>query len=243
VSFCESDPRVAEWLAGGFCTVRGTGASPRKEQQTRKHPAKERVACPRKCRRRPRVEYTPICYGQGSPSSLTSGRKSCGPRGKNYERGPRRAAERKEGPQVNHGPRGGCPYRPGQPNESCLTVIQDSRESKGPHKRRPRILAGIKGLIEGASILVLRGCANNRRRTRGAWASAEGSHCSASANPERTAPSEPGDPEPSRTFVSRHSDHLIIVSKLRVGPKPLPHRDLSSQDSGRAERSRSSIKY
>jgi len=109
-----------------------------------------------------------------------------------------------------------------------------------PH---PWILAGIKGLIEGASILVLRGCANNRRRTRGAWASAEGSHCSASAYLGRTTPSEPGDPEPRRTFVSRHSDHLIIVSKLRVGLKPLPCRDLSSQDAGRAELSRSSIRY
>jgi len=39
---------------------------------------------------------------------------------------------------------------------------------------------------------VLRGCAKNRRKTRGAWTSADGSHCSAS-NLERTTPSAPGD--------------------------------------------------
>jgi len=43
--------------------------------------------------------------------------------------------------------------------------------------------------IESAPSTVLIGCAKNRRKTRGAWASADGSHCSASDDPERTTPS------------------------------------------------------
>jgi len=72
-----------------------------------------------------------------------------------------------------------------------------SRRDRGaaPEFSHPWSLTGIYGLIEGASSIVLRGCAKNRRRTRGAWASADGSHCSASLNLERTSTSVPGDPD------------------------------------------------
>jgi len=56
-------------------------------------------------------QIRPTFHEYGSLSSLTPGRKLCGSKGKKYERGPRRAAERKEGPKVDQGPGGGCPFR------------------------------------------------------------------------------------------------------------------------------------
>jgi len=51
VSCCESDGE-AEWLAVLFCI-------PREHRSGEEHQEKERVACPRKCRRRPRVKVAP----------------------------------------------------------------------------------------------------------------------------------------------------------------------------------------
>jgi len=68
-----------------------------------------------------------------------------------------------------------------------------------PTRSTGRAKVCIPGLYQGSKDrgrsehTVLRGCAKNRRKTRGTWASADGSHCSANTHLERTTPSVPGD--------------------------------------------------
>jgi len=73
-----------------------------------------KVACLRKCRYGPRAELSPS--SKGGPR-LDIQRRSIPE--ETEQQGPRRAAKRKEGFQVNLGPREGYPPRPGQPSGSC----------------------------------------------------------------------------------------------------------------------------
>jgi len=117
-------------------------------------------------------------------------RKFGGSKREQCKGGPRRAAERKEDPQVGIGPWGGC--RLGLVSRADPT---SNEASVSPTRSTSRTeigtsLGSTQDLrIEGApKCTVLRGCAEDRRKTRGAWASADGSHCSASCYLEWTTP-------------------------------------------------------
>jgi len=82
------------------------------------HPEKERVATEEVPPQAPSQTRT-LTSKYGGPGSWKWHWKVAIPEGRNRG-GPRRAAERKEGPKVDEGPRGGCPFWPGQPDGSCL---------------------------------------------------------------------------------------------------------------------------
>jgi len=155
---------------------------------------KERVACPRKCRRRPRVK---VAHPQRTRRPRQSEIESYAvPKGRSTKEDP---AARPSGRKV---PRSKKDFEEDAvsawPAGRILPLKKFSLPNKiyGPHKS-----LHIPGLDQGSKDrgrskhTVLRGCAKNRRKTRETWASADGGHCSASNHLERTTPSVLGDPD------------------------------------------------
>jgi len=96
--------------------------------------------------------------------------------------------------------------RPGQPGESCP-------KQNGNFPLIPKDRIGVRGFkdhigTDRRRLMVLRECAANLRRTRGAWASADGNHYSASDQRGRTTSERARRSRPA-TSISHHSDHLV----------------------------------
>jgi len=70
VSFCESDPRVAEWLAGEFCIIRGSRSIVKEGALIKGASNKGESGVPEEVPPQAPSQMHPIVYGQGSPSSL-----------------------------------------------------------------------------------------------------------------------------------------------------------------------------
>jgi len=142
VSFCESDEE-AEWLEVLFCITRGARTS-----LWRGASGEGESGVPEEVPPQASSQNRPISNGYGGPDSLTLDIKLCGSKGEEYEGGPRRVAERKEGPQVGKGPRGG--YRFGLASRANLASerIQSPNKIYGPRKSfHPWTLSKIYGSV------------------------------------------------------------------------------------------------
>jgi len=151
------------------------------------------VACPRKCRRRSRVKFPSLSTKKESLLIWQPTRF----RRKWTLKGPRHAGEWREGSQgLNEGSQGEC--SPGQQGGSCprrnekFCIIPTDRKNVSEISGSK----GYQGTDRRRLTYAIVGCAKNLRRTRGTWASADGTVRQASL-PKRRLRRKPGDPASS----------------------------------------------